>query len=702
MSNRSHFLRYLLIATLVIALTAIVLAAYMRQQRSARLGAAVRQLSEAGKQMEWIDHAVVTLYAAENHFRFFTLTYDNEHFNDYSGALQQVSADLDSLEAHQRREADLSGMLKEVERKSDLFFHIKQGMDSLLIHRGSWDTTSEHNLFASAPGFRFSKKVQVDTIDPGGKKVRQKKLFGRIADAIHPKKIKPDTARRVTTVYSVESASTSPEQMEQIHAYYSSLYKKIAQGQVNLNRSELDMISSSDRLLKILQADLATLKNEESAATLRKKEQLTANIGELLAGLDTASLRRVWLIGLLTLFILFLLWFDYRKGLQLQKAKQSAEKYSKLKSDFVASMSHEIRTPLNSVIGFSEQMAKTKMDYEQEEIMNAINLSAGVLLSIVNNVLDFSALEQGKLTLETAVFSPRKAIEDTIKGMHIQASRKKLILSADIRFHREAMVEGDAFRLKQVLFNIIGNAIKFTNMGSVKVKADLQTLNGKSMLEVSVTDTGIGIDPKHLPHIFEEFKQVPGAKGTTGRHEGSGLGLTIVHKIVELHGGTLKVDSTPGKGTSFRFTLPYQPASHTIIIHQTPVSRLKPGQSHILVVDDNNLNRRLLEMILERLHITFLSAGNGVEALELLEQHEFDVVLTDIQMPEMDGLTLARRIRSLGDARKAALPILAITGNVVKEDLESYMSAGIDGYVLKPFKESEILEKLRSIHPIEK
>ena len=700
MSNRNHFLRYLLIAGLLITLVGLVLAVHVRQQRSARLDHAVRQLSSAGEQMEWIDHAVINLSAAENHFRYFALTYGNEHFNRYSKALQQVAADLDSLEAHRIQRDDLGGMLKDVEKKSNMFLRVKQGMDSLLMHRVSWDTTAEHNVFTAMPGFRFKQKIQVDTISTGTKDVKRKKLFGRLADAIAPKKSKPDTARSIRTVYSVETDNR--EQMEQIHAYYNDLYKKIAQGQVNLNKSELNMIASSDRLLKALQADLATLKNEETIATAHKKEILAADIGQLLAGLDRATLRGIWLIILLTLLILFLLWFDYRKGLRLQKAKQSAEKYSKLKSDFVASMSHEIRTPLNSVIGFSEQMAKTNMDQEQEEIMNAINLSAGVLLNIVNNVLDFSALEQGKLALDTAVFSPRKAIEDTIRGLQIQASRKKLDLISDIRFPRETMVEGDAFRLKQVLFNIIGNAIKFTNEGGVKVNADLQTLDGKAVLKISVADTGIGIDAKHLPHIFDEFTQVPGAKGTSGRHEGSGLGLTIVRKIVELHGSTLEVESIPGKGTTFRFALPYQPASHTIIVHQQPPARPKPRQSHILVVDDNRLNRRLLEMILERLNITFVSAGNGVEALELMENNQFDAVLTDIQMPEMDGLTLAKRIRGLSDPKKSTLPILAITGNVVKEDLETYMSAGIDGYVLKPFKEAEILEKLRTIHPVEK
>lgn len=701
-SNRNQFLRYLLIAGLVITLVSVVLAVYVRQQRSARLSHAIRQLSSAGKQMEWIDHAVVTMYAAENHFRYFTLTYANEHFSNYSNALQQVAADLDSLEAHRRQENDLGGMLKDVKRKSNLFLQVKQNMDSLLIHRVSWDTASVHDAFATMPNFRFSQKVRIDTIDSGTKNVKRKKLLGRLADAIAPKKNQADTARSVRTVYTVQSASTSREQMEQIHAYYNNLYQKIAQGQVKLNNSELGMITSSDRLLKALQADLVSLKEQERTATAHKKQILAANIGHMLEGLDQATLRGVWLIGLLTLLILFLLWFDYRKGLQLQKAKQSAEKYSKLKSDFVASMSHEIRTPLNSVIGFSEQMAKTKMDREQEEIMNAINLSAGVLLSIVNNVLDFSALEQGKLTLESAVFSPRKAIEDTIKGMQIQASRKRLDLITDIRFPRETVVEGDAFRLKQVLFNIIGNAIKFTHEGGVKVSADLQSAGGKTMLKISVADTGIGIDPKHLPHIFDEFTQVPGGKDASGRHEGSGLGLTIVRKIVELHGSALEVDSTPGKGTTFRFTLPYKPASNTIIIHPQQAAKPTPRQSHILVVDDNHLNRRLLEMILERLNITFLSAGNGVEALDLMASHHFDVVLTDIQMPEMDGLTLARRIRSLDDPKKSALPILAITGNVVKEDLESYMSAGIDGYVLKPFKEAEIWEKLRAIHPVEK
>lgn len=707
MSSRNHFLRYLLIAILVITLVSIVLTVYLRQQRSSRLENAVQQLSSAGAQIEWIDHAVITLYAAQNHFRYFTLTYQNEHFNNYSKALQLVAADLDSLEARRRHEQKMGGMLKDMETKSTMFMHVKQGMDSLLIHKSSWDTAAQHNVFQAIPSFNFSQRVVTDTIDPGKKAAKSKKLFGRLADAIADKKPKQDTAgsskKIVKTTYSIDSRSPAyRREMERIHAYYNDLYKKISQGQVNLNKRELEMVASSDRLLKTLREDLTALKAQEMAATAEKKQAITADIGQMLAGKDKATLRGVWLISLLTILILFLLWFDYRKGLQLQKAKHTAEKYSRLKSDFVASMSHEIRTPLNSVIGFSEQMAKTNMNPEQEEIMDAINLSAGVLLSIVNNVLDFSALEQGKFALDTFAFSPRKAIEDTVKGMHIQAARKKLQLTTEIRFPRETMVEGDAFRLKQVLFNIIGNAIKFTDEGSVTVLADLFVQNGKSTLSISIADTGIGIDPKHLPHIFDEFTQVPGARGTSGRHEGSGLGLTIVRKIVELHGSGLQVESYPGKGTTFRFSLPYKTASNTIIIQQQDIHEEKPRLAHILVVDDNNLNRRLLEMILDRLNIPFLSAGNGIEALELLSENEFDMVMTDIQMPEMDGLTLAKRIRSLGDPQKSALPILAITGNVVKEDLETYMAAGIDGYVLKPFKEADIVEKLRIFRTVEK
>ncbi|WP_159442216.1 response regulator [Chitinophaga niabensis] len=689
---------YILLAFLVILLVSVVLFGFFKQQRIKQLNSSVHELAHTEVNMERIEHAVQTMYEAENYFRLFTLTYQNIHFARYSKALAIVAADLDTLE-----NKELKGMLRDKENKSSIFLKVKAATDSLLNMNQDWDTTKEREIFEPVTSAHFKQYIQVDTVYPNAVNTgKKRKLFGRVADAITNKKrnepgpAAAPTVVRTTITADPKSTRYNRQQLENIHAYYSHLFKNIAAGNANLNKKELEMINANDQLLKTLLADLQIFKQERLKAAHQLKTALKDDISILLSKLNWETRFGALLIVLLAIAILVLIWFSYRNGLQLDHARNKAIRFSKLKSDFVASMSHEIRTPLGSVIGFSEQLGKTNLNQEQEEILDAINLSANMLLSVVNNVLDFSKLEEKKLTLEYSTFSPKKVIEDIAKGMYIQAYRKNLKLHTQCSFSENMLVEGDEFRLKQILFNLTGNAIKFTSEGSVTIKANLQPQAGKQVLSVAITDTGTGIDRKHIRHIFDEFTQVSSAQDSHAREDGSGLGLTIVKSIVDLHSGKLDVDSVPGQGSTFSFTIPYMPAA---VVDQTPAlpaDHPLPKMMHVLVVDDNNMNRRVLEMILLKINTTFHSATNGIEALHLMEQHDFDMVFTDIQMPEMDGLTLARNIRQLKDRDKAGLPIIAITGNAVKEDLDRYLDAGINSYILKPFREKEILETLRN------
>lgn len=689
---------YILLAVLVILLVSVVLFGFFKQQRIQQVNSSVNELAHTESNMERIDHAVQTMYEAENYFRFFALTYRNIHFARYSNALQQLSADLDTLEAEGMKDKRLKDMLLDKENKASVFLRVKAATDSLLAMNENWDTTKEREVFQPFSNAVLKQQITIDTILPGVTPAKKRKLFGRVADAIANRKrtTLPTDAALVRTTISVDPQANKI-QLQNIHDYYNNLFKNITSGHSNLNQKEYDMIASNDQLLKTLLTDLKVLKHERLQAATHIRSVLNNDISILLNKLNWETRYGAILIGLLTIAILAMIWKNYQNGLQLDQARSKAVRFSKLKSDFVASMSHEIRTPLGSVIGFSEQLGKTPLDQEQEEILDAINLSANMLLSVVNNVLDFSKLEENKLTLEYSVFSPAKVIEDIAKGMYIQAYRKELKLHTVCSFDHTVMVEGDAFRLKQVLFNLVGNAIKFTSEGSVHIRADIQTQADKIILSVAITDTGTGIDKKHIQHIFDEFTQVSSAQDSYAREDGSGLGLTIVKSIIDLHGGKLHVESVPGEGSTFGFTIPYTAATaendHAPVV---PADQPLPRMLNVLVVDDNNMNRRVLEMILLKINTTFHSATNGIEALHLLEQHDFDLIFTDIQMPEMDGLTLARNIRQLKNRDKAGLPIIAITGNAVKEDLDRYLDAGINSYILKPFREKEVLEMLRN------
>lgn len=706
--NRALLFRYALLALLITALTAILLIRFFQQQQYKKLHAAVEELAETRQQKDWIGDAIQNMYAAENHFRFFTLTYQNAYFARYSDALRNVSADLDSLEQHQQREAGLGKLLATKRARSDIFIRIKRSTDSLIAMTAGWDTTRERNPLRPLTAMPFKHQVQVDTIRNSYTATRagkKKKLFGRIADAVANKNnAATDSAASTsivkTTVSDARSKQYNEQQLQKIHAYYTDLFRKVSAGQANLNRHEYEMVAANDRMLKTLQTDLQALKHDETEALAQRQQAQAADIGILLARWNRDTLGGTVLIVLLLALVLALIYSSYRISARLNVARLEALRFSKLKSDFVSNMSHEIRTPLSSVIGFTEQLKNTALQGEQEEMVDAIQLSSSMLLSVVNNVLDFSKLEEGKLQLEAVPFSPRQVVEEVSKGMQVQAEQKNIELRERFGFAGGEMVEGDAFRLKQVLVNLVSNAVKFTPVGgSVLIDAVLFSQNGRRILEVAVKDSGIGMSGQQLKQIFEEYTQLPVVNAEPGAPKGSGLGLAIVKKIVDLHHGTVQVDSKPGEGSTFRVTLPYKTAVLTPVQATIPAPTVPAAPPHIsraLIVEDNLLNRRLLEIILERLNIAYATATNGIEGLQMMKEQHFDIVFTDIAMPEMDGLEMVRHIRRLPDTVKAGTPIIAITGNAVKEELDLYMRSGFTSYILKPFRETEVVEKINA------
>ncbi|WP_119080452.1 ATP-binding response regulator [Chitinophaga alhagiae] len=701
--NRELLLRYAILALLISALTIVLLVRFNRQQRYQQLHAAVEELAETRQQKDWIGHAIQTMYAAENHFRFYTLTYQNVYFSRYSTALREVAADLDSLQ--QYKQQGLGGMLAEKQEQSGIFLNIKRAADSLIAMNTSWDTTHQRNILRPATGIRFAQQVRTDTVVTATPRtpVKRKKLLGRIADAVANKgPYARDTAAAgvvktaTTTSPDAQSKQYNEQQLQKLHRYYTTLFNNISSGQMQLNQQEYEMVTANDRMLKTLLADLYQLRQHEQETASQRQRVQAAGINLQLSEWYSDALNGSLLIIFMLALILTLLYVGYRTSVRLNSARLDALRFSKLKSDFVSNMSHEIRNPLSSVIGFTEQLKKTKLGGEQEEMVSAIQLSSGMLLSVVNNVLDFSKLEEGKLELAAAPFSPRQVVEEVTKGMQVQAGQKNISLRERFGFSGGELVEGDAFRLKQVLVNLVSNAVKFTPRGgNILIDAVLYSRNGRHSLEVSVKDSGIGIAPKQLKHIFEEYTQLRTPVAGQETPIGSGLGLAIVKKIIDLHGGTLGVDSKPGEGSTFHFSIPYKtaaaPPAPAAPAH-SPATL--PDISRALIVEDNPLNRRLLEIILERLRIEHATATNGAEGLQMMQEQYFDIVFTDISMPEMDGLALVRHIRRLADPRKAHVPVIAITGNAVKEELDMYMSSGFTSYIVKPFRETDVVDKI--------
>lgn len=396
------------------------------------------------------------------------------------------------------------------------------------------------------------------------------------------------------------------------------------------------------------------------------------------------------------IIIIFVLGYNIFKMMSYEKdileAREEAERLARTRTRFLSNMSHEIRSPLTSIIGFAELIEKQEADPEKQQFAQAITASSDHLLTIVNDILDFSKLDAGKLQLSREPFSLKKVIGEVVFAFSMAATNKGIQLISRIEIDEELMVLGDAYRLKQILFNLVSNAVKFTENGRVELAASLPIRNAKDLeLQISVRDTGIGIPADQIGLVFEEFAQASN-NGKEGRKavQGTGLGLPICKMLVELQGGEMKVESTVGKGSLFSFIIPYSIAFAPSLEKQTAQAQQVFLGRKALMVEDNEMNVMLLTMLLKKAAMVFDVAKDGEEALRLFETNHYDIVLADINVPKLTGDQIAMRIRKSGNQAKAKLPIIAMTASIFKDDVEAYKAAGINDILVKPFKQEEL------------
>jgi len=383
------------------------------------------------------------------------------------------------------------------------------------------------------------------------------------------------------------------------------------------------------------------------------------------------------------------------KELETQKAK--AEESTKAKAIFLANMSHEIRTPLNGIIGFSKILEETGLTEFQQELTEIIVSSGENLLNVINDILDFSKIESGQVKLENIEFSLNKTVNTIVKLQKLNADKKGVELQFEIEKNLPDTLVGDPFRLNQVITNLVSNAIKFTEKGNVKISiTSLQREPERITLLFKVADSGIGISAEGKEKLFKEFSQTDNS--TTRKYGGTGLGLAISNNLIKLMRGEIGVNSEVGKGSEFWFKLAYSYTSlKTGIDNNSSETAFEiPKNIKILYAEDNLINQRITVLQLQKLGITCDIAQNGLEALELYKKNEYDMILMDVQMPELDGLACTKEIREYEKRNNLmnCIYIVAVTANNDASDKLNCIEAGMNDFISKPFKENEIKDKI--------
>lgn len=716
--RREKLMPFLAVSLLVMMVAVAVIALLIREKQKDEISTALAILKDSRQPVTQVENTLAALFMAENEFKEYTLGYDKVHFDNYRNQVALLISHLDTLQSMiapfnpEAGKTEARKIIDERDREAGSYIRLKRLADSLMIITAAIESVPFESPDEPLTVKKFTARaggLDIDTIDFSQTTGwRKKGLLGKIKTFLVGEE-EQQTINTKVVVKQGENPSTQTNEAEEpdttfsLHrfaddiisrsnSYYQTQLRRQLQRRNELRQSELKLVKLNNALMAEIREILFALKETAVVNENVFRDQSARTITRSAGILHTSMIVSVFVAFLLALALAWMLRENHRYQVKLVASKQKAIEEAEEKRRFLAYMSHEFRTPLSSVIGFTEQLEQSGLNSEQTEYLAGILSSSEILLTTVNDILDLSKLEAGKMTFLNNPFRPDETIRQCVRSFESMIREKKLRIKVSSIKHGKVLM-GDEIRLRQVLNNLLSNAVKYTIKGTITLDASLIPGNEKTILEISVRDTGIGMTSGQLATVFDEYARF-NTENSSRWVIGTGLGLPVTKKLVEEMGGRIEVKSEMGQGSVFIVRIPYEPGEAGSLparvfdfgtVIQMPETR-------ILIADDDYFNVLLLKTIFKRTGAKTDFTDNGEDALDKIVSDRYDIVLSDMYMPRMDGLELARRIRTLPDPEKSATPLVMITGNVSPEATEQMKDAGVSDYLYKPFQQKELFE----------
>jgi signal transduction histidine kinase/FixJ family two-component response regulator len=680
---------YIIVIFLIITITGVLAYKGFRS-----IIAEVSHSSEPDTKLSLMKQIVSDISEAENNVKSYNLTRDKKYLSPFYNSVLIIDRNINELKQLTKPNRDQEKMVLQMEALIDKKYNV---LNELLSLYPDENITNELMKISE----RINKETELindiktkqDEISE--EKVEERKsffqrLFGK------SDKSKPDS------IALVSEELKSKAQIKQIENNIRTEIEKVNQQHLEqqklIKQQEFRLTSAGKALMTEISAITASIETIEKKIIVGKIDRAAILANETNRMVAVFCLTASLLLVIVSIVLVKYVQKKKAYEIVLKQGKDQAEALARSKEMFLANMSHEIRTPMNAITGFTNQILKTELQPEQRDQLKIVQRSNEHLLRIVNDILDYSKIQAGKFSFDHVSFSPDKVMHEAVELLKPLVKNKNVKLIYNITGTMPEFVVGDPVRLKQILFNLLGNSIKFTNEGEIAIKTEFEKdVKNQWNLHLIISDTGIGIPESKLVDVFNEFHQA--TNDISYKYGGTGLGLPITKKLVELQNGSIDVKSEDGKGTTISIIIPYNESTSTGIYYKQngkPVvaDEMQLKSLKVLIADDDEYNRKLLNVILRKWNADVREARNGKEVIEEISKNPFDILLLDIRMPEMNGIEAAQLIRKMKDSSKSETPIIALTAVTTEEKKQRCKNAGINDFLSKPFKEEDLFKKI--------